>query len=55
MAMRIDNPQLESRLAVMAQRTGETVEEIVAGILTEECDRAEAMIACAEGDSPASD
>lgn len=51
MAVRIDDPPLERRLAVMAERTGETVEEIVAGILTEECDRAEALMARAESDS----
>jgi hypothetical protein len=55
MALRIDDPQLESRLAFMAQRMGETVEEVVVGILSEECDRAEAAIARAEGDRPASD
>jgi hypothetical protein len=49
MAVRIDDGQLESRLAAMAECMGETVEEIVAGILTEECDRAEAMMARADG------
>lgn len=43
MAVEIDDPDLERRLAVMAQRTGETIEDLVIGILSDECDRAEEL------------
>ena len=37
MTIAIDDPTLEDCLAAMARRTGETVPELAAGILTETC------------------
>jgi len=47
----IDDPALERRLAAMAMRMDDPVQEVVYWILSEECDRAEAMIGCKDSAS----
>ncbi|HSS32684.1 MAG TPA: hypothetical protein VLL27_05340 [Solirubrobacterales bacterium] len=53
MTIEIERAELEGRLAKMAARMGETVEEVVIWILIEECDRAEELTHALEYESGA--